>query len=269
MSSNYSPNLSIELISPGEQAGTWGTTTNTNLGTLIEQAISGIVTQAITDGADTVITIPQGASGVARNMVIECTGTLTGARNLIVPTNKKLYFIFNNTTGGYAVTVKVVGQTGVSVPSGAKLILMMNSAGTDLVVATNYMPALTLGAALPVTSGGTGVTTSTGSGAVVLATSPTLATPTLTSATLTSATLSSPTMTTPALGTPASGVMTNVTGTATGLTSGAAQSLTTTNWTVVESGGYLYFKYGGVNKFRFDSSGNISAVGDVAAYQTI
>ena len=106
MASTYSTNLALELIGTGDQSGTWGTTTNTNLGTLIEQAISGYVTQAITDGADTTITIPNGASGVARNMFIECTGALTANRNLLVPTNKKLYFIYNNTTGGYNVTVK-------------------------------------------------------------------------------------------------------------------------------------------------------------------
>jgi len=215
MSSTYSTNLAIELIGSGDQAGTWGTTTNTNLGTLIEQAISGIVTQAITDGADTVITIPNGATGVARNMVIECTGALTAARNLIVPANKKLYFIYNNTTGGYAVTVKVSGQTGISVPNGAKVILMMNSAGTDIVSATNYQAALTLGSALPVLSGGTGVTTSTGSGSNVLSTSPTLVTPNL--------------------GTPTTLVGTNITGTAAGLTAGAAS--TATNATYATSAG--------------------------------
>ena len=142
MSSTYSTNLAIELIGAGEQAGTWSTTTNTNLGTLIEQAISGYQTQAITDGADTVITIPNGATGVARNMILELTGALTGARNLIVPANKKLYFIYNNTTGGQAVTVKVSGQTGVSVPNGSKVTLMSN--GTDIVTATNYMASATL-----------------------------------------------------------------------------------------------------------------------------
>ena len=134
MASTYSTNLALELIGTGDQAGSWGTTTNTNLGTLLEQAISGYVTQAITDGADTVITIPNGASGVARNMYIELTGALTAARNLIVPANKKLYFIYNNTTGGYAVTVKVSGQTGVSVPNGSKVILVSN--GTDIVTAS-------------------------------------------------------------------------------------------------------------------------------------
>jgi hypothetical protein len=127
----------------GDQAGNWGQTTNINLGTLIEQAISGYVTQAITDGADTVITIPNGATGVARNMFIECTGSLSAARNLIVPSNRKLYFIYNNTTGGYALTVKVSGQTGVSVPNGAKVALVSN--GTDIVSAENYLATLNVG----------------------------------------------------------------------------------------------------------------------------
>lgn len=141
MASTYSSNLAFELIGTGDQAGTWGATTNTNIGTLIEQSISGYVTQAITDGADTVITIPDGASGVARNMTIECTGSLSAARNLIVPANKKLYFIYNNTTGGRAVTVKVSGQTGVSVPNGAKMVLASN--GTDVVQAVSHMTSPT------------------------------------------------------------------------------------------------------------------------------
>lgn len=156
MASTYSTNLAIELISTGDQAGTWGTTTDTNLGTIIEQAISGYVTQAITDGADTTITIPNGASGVARNMYIECTGALTAARNLIVPANKKLYFIYNNTTGGYAVTVKVSGQTGISVPNGAKMVLVSN--GTDIYDGINYA---NLTVPIATTSGGTGLTSYT------------------------------------------------------------------------------------------------------------
>jgi hypothetical protein len=140
MASTYSANLAIELIGTGDQAGAWGNTTNTNLGTLIEQAISGYVTQAVSTGNDTSITIPNGATGVARNMYIELTGTGGTNTNLIVPANKKLYFIFNNASG--AVTVKVAGQTGVSVAAGRKLILVSN--GTDVIEATSY-----------VTSGGT------------------------------------------------------------------------------------------------------------------
>jgi microcystin-dependent protein len=171
--STYSTNLKLELITTGTQAGTWGDTTNTNLGTLLEQAISGYVLQACTGGTD-VITIPDGATGVARNMYLQLTGT--GGGTLVVPINKKLYFIYNATST--AITVKVTGLTGVSVPAGAKTVLVSN--GTDIIDATNYVSSLTLGAALPVTSGGTGVTTSTGSGANVLGTSPTIASPALT-----------------------------------------------------------------------------------------
>lgn len=152
--STYSTNLGITLIGTGEEDGTWGAVTNTNLGTLLEQAISGYVTQAVATGTDTIITIPDGATGVARNMFIELTGTGGASTNVIVPAKKKLYFVYNNTTG--AVVVKVSGQTGVSIPNGAKIALVCD--GTDVRVATNYMASTTLGSALPVSSGGTGVT---------------------------------------------------------------------------------------------------------------
>lgn len=139
MASTYSTNLAIELIGTGDQAGAWGNTTNTNLGTLIEQAISGYVTQAVATGTDTSITIPNGATGVARNMYIELTGTGGTNTNLIVPANKKLYFIYNNTSSGQ-VTVKVAGQTGVSVPNGEKMLLVSN--GTDVVNAVTYIADL-------------------------------------------------------------------------------------------------------------------------------
>jgi hypothetical protein len=139
MASTYSTNLGIELIGTGDQAGAWGNTTNTNLGTLIEQAISGYVTQAVATGTDTTITIPNGSSGVARNMYIELTGTGGTNTNLIVPANKKLYFVYNNTASGQ-VTVKVSGQTGVSVPNGEKVLLVCN--GTDVVNAVTYIADL-------------------------------------------------------------------------------------------------------------------------------
>lgn len=135
--STFSTNLGLTLIGTGEEAGTWGTTTNTNLGTLLEQAISGYVTQAVTDGAATVLTIPDGATGVARNMFLELTGALSAARTVEVPAKKKLYFVYNNTSGGFAVTFKVTGQTGISVPNGKKMLLVCN--GSDIVVATSYM----------------------------------------------------------------------------------------------------------------------------------
>jgi hypothetical protein len=94
-------------------------------------------------------------------MFIELTGTGGTSTNLIVPANKKLYFIYNNTTG--AVTVKVTGLTGVSVPAAAKMVLVSN--GTDIVTATNYMtgatfpsPTLTGTPVAPTASFGTSTT---------------------------------------------------------------------------------------------------------------
>ena len=138
MSATYSTNLALELVGTGDQAGNWGATNNLNLGTLIEQAISGYVTQSVSTGTDTTMTIPQGASTAtlnARNMFIELTGTGGASTNLIVPANKKLYFIYNNTSSGQ-VTVKVSGQTGISVANGTKVILVSN--GTDVINATSY-----------------------------------------------------------------------------------------------------------------------------------
>jgi hypothetical protein len=189
-------------------------------------------------------------------MTIELTGTGGASTNLIVPANEKLYFIYNNTTG--AITVKVSGGTGVSVPATAKTLLVCF--GTDVVNSVNYSSTLTIGALtlttpLAVAQGGTGGTTSTGSGAVVLATSPTIASPTLTA---------------PVLGTPASGTMTNVTGTAVGLSAGSLTTSATAGsaWTVVQSGTKLNIAYGGTTVFSIDSSGNIIAKANVTAYGT-
>ena len=132
----YSTNLGIELIGTGEQSGTWGDTTNTNLGTLIEQSIVGYDTQAVTDsGVATVWSILNGASSKGRNYVIELTGALTAARTVEVPAVDKPYIFFNATTGGFAVTVKVSGQTGVTIANGKKAIVYTNS--TDVIEVAN------------------------------------------------------------------------------------------------------------------------------------
>jgi len=135
MSSTYSTNLALELPGTGDQAGNWGATNNLNIGTLLEQAISGYVTQNM-PGTDVTLSMSQGASATARNMFIEMTGT--GGASLIVPANKKLYFIYNNTSN--ATTVKVSGLTGVSVAVGTKVILVCN--GTDIVSAVSYITSV-------------------------------------------------------------------------------------------------------------------------------
>jgi hypothetical protein len=139
MPSTFSPNLALELLAYQEDSETWGDKTN-NTFSMLEQAISGYTTQAITDGADTVITIPNGITGVARNIFLELTGALTADRNLIVPANKKLYFVYNNTSGGHSVTVKVSGQIGVIVLNLDKMLLVSN--GTDIVNAITYFTGI-------------------------------------------------------------------------------------------------------------------------------
>jgi hypothetical protein len=130
MASTYSPNLRLELIGTGEQQGTWGSTTNTNLGTLIEDAIGGYTSVTVSDAGDTTLTTNNGSADQARNMVLNLTGTIAAARNVLVPAIEKVYIVKNATTGGFAVTVKVSGQTGVSVPNGSTYVLYVD--GTDV-----------------------------------------------------------------------------------------------------------------------------------------
>lgn len=150
MASTYSPNLRLELIGTGDQQGTWGATTNTNLGTLLEEAIGGYVSVTVTDGADTTLTTNNGSADQSRNMIINLAGALTAARNVICPAIEKLYVVRNATTGGYAVTFKVSGQTGVSIPNGATYVLYVN--GTDAVAVTGTM-ANQLANAVAITGG--------------------------------------------------------------------------------------------------------------------
>lgn len=179
MSNSFS-SLKFEIIEVGGNDGTWGPIVNTNVGTAIEQAIVGMATLVTGDFTSNVATLTLTNTNAAQNARAAClniTATLSAAGTLNVPAIEKPYIVINNSVGGYAVTVKVSGLTGVSIPNG-KACLVYNN-GTDVVSAITYLASLSLGTALPVTSGGTGGTTSTGSGAVVLATSPTLVTPNL------------------------------------------------------------------------------------------
>lgn len=240
MSATYSTNLALELVGTGDQAGNWGATNNLNLGTLIEQAISGYVTQSVSTGTDTTLTMSQGASATARNMFIELTGTGGASTNLIVPANKKLYFIYNNTSSGQ-VTVKVSGQTGISVVNGTKVLLVSN--GTDIVNATSYLVSTSI---VPVTSGGTGVATLTG-----------LAYGNGTSA-FTAAT--------------AAQVVSTISTTAVTNATNATNATNITNsggWSVTPSGTTLYFNYNGTNVAKLDSSGNLTTKANITAYGSV
>jgi len=115
MSSNYTA-LGIQLMTTGEKAGTWGTLTNTNWD-IIEQISGGYTTQAVTDGADTDLSVNDGTTGATlAHRVIELTGSLTSGRNVTIPLDVQTFYIIKNaTTGSQIVTFKYVTGSGDSV----------------------------------------------------------------------------------------------------------------------------------------------------------
>ena len=126
MASTYSDRLRIELMAAGDQSGTWGDTTNTNLGTLIEEAIAGVANVSMSD-ANTTLTSNNGITDEARQMVIKLTGTLTATREVVVPPKEKLYVVHNGVTGG-KVHVKTSAATGVEISPGFKALVYCDGA---------------------------------------------------------------------------------------------------------------------------------------------
>lgn len=143
MPSTYSPDLRIELIADGEQSGTWGDTTNTNLGTLIEQAIAGYPIVSITS-TNQALTALNGVQDQSRNAGIRLTTTLTTPFNVYIPPVSKQYVITNNSA--YAASIyasTVLGNTtpagsGVSVPAGASTLIVCD--GVNVLSQMNYTP---------------------------------------------------------------------------------------------------------------------------------
>jgi hypothetical protein len=143
MTSTYSTNLKLTLMGTGDQSGTWGDTTNTNLGTLLEEAVAGYTTQALTGGGPTALTIPDGTSSAGRNYVIEFTGTPTGSlaadpHVVTVPNSvDKPYVFFNNTTSAFSGTGSISGTTlTVTVASSGTIRIGMVITGTSVLSGT-------------------------------------------------------------------------------------------------------------------------------------
>jgi len=133
MASTYS-DLKFELIGTGDQSGTWGTTTNDNIGTAIEQAITGFGNPVFTTDANLTISLTNTvALQTARALVLNATssGSLTATRELVVPTIEKQYIVQNNTTGGQSITVKTSAGTGITVTNGRKAHLYVD--GTNVI----------------------------------------------------------------------------------------------------------------------------------------
>jgi hypothetical protein len=140
MASTFS-DLKIELIGTGEQAGTWGSTTNTNLGTALQEAITGSADVAFSSADVTLTLTNSNGAQVGRNLRLNLTGTSSGALNLILGAEmqvEKLYLI-NNTLAD-AVTVKNTTGTGIAVPAGKTMFVFNN--GTNVVDAITYLTSL-------------------------------------------------------------------------------------------------------------------------------
>jgi hypothetical protein len=273
--------LSLALPVEGELDGTWGDVVNYGITNYVDITVAGTLTLN-GDGAVTLVNTAGDAAGTnigattAQYAIIRITGTLTATKVITAPSSSKTYIVDNAATGG-TVTFKASGQTGVSVAVAEKCTVYYNGTdyvkvassvtdgvstisfgSTGLTPATATAGAVTVAGTLAVANGGTGVTTSTGTGNVVLSNSPTLVTP--------------------ALGTPSALVGTNITGTAAGLSIGgnaatataavAAAKLATTNFTIEESSGKLLFKYGATTIASMTSAGVFTTISDITGNGT-
>ena len=137
MASSYSTDLKLEIQVTGENAGTWGDITNTNL-VILQQAIAGYSGISIAGGVgNTDLTFSNGLTSNGKNAVLELTGTITGNRTVTITTasgvTNKVYVIRNSTSGAFTVTVLIQGQTGVTFSATDKGTKILYLNGTDVV----------------------------------------------------------------------------------------------------------------------------------------
>lgn len=121
MASTYTTSLKIQQIANGEQAGTWGSTTNTNWN-LIEQAVSGVQTITMSNANYTLSSL-NGTLDQARNAVLVIQGTNSGVYQIIAPLVTKTYIVSNQTTGGYSITVGGASGSVITIPTGIATIV--------------------------------------------------------------------------------------------------------------------------------------------------
>lgn len=285
MASTFSPLLQIELMGIGDQNNSWGTTNNTNLGTLIEQAIAGTAELDVT-AADKTLTVYDGSSDEARCAALRVHGTPGVSRNIIAPAHSKIYVVANGSDAD--IVLKTSTSTGLTIPSGEiylayfdtilhdfKLVgksassinsnntLVLRDAtgsfGANIIAANEFVGDITGN----VTGNLDGNLTGTAP------TAPTAAPGTNTTQVATTAFVQNVAGT---LGTMSTQNANNVNitgGTISGINLTATNIANTGGWSVTPSGTTLYFNYNGVNVAKLDSSGNLTVKANVTAYGTV
>jgi len=148
MANSTSANLKLTVQATGENSGTWGQFTNTNL-LILEQAIGGYASIGITAAAT--LTFSNGVLSNGKNQVLKLTGTISGNKNVVIPDGiEKTYLVENATTGAHTVTFKTSSGTGATWSTTDKGFKILYSDGTNVVDITADLGDVTLGA---VTSG--------------------------------------------------------------------------------------------------------------------
>lgn len=271
MASSYTTSLKIQQIGAGEQSGIWGSTTNTNWN-LIEQAVTGVAQITMANSNYTLSSL-NGVSDEARCMVLVVSGTNSGVYQVVAPLVKKFYVINNATTGGYAITIGASTGSIVSIPNG--VVGQVYCDGTNFFSAQtgsagNFYVNGTLTAGGIADTGALSTATLTVSGASTFTGTATHNGATVFNGTAThNSTTTVPTVATGDSSTNAASTALVANKIAAITSVPSAVQIGTTNYTVLESGGYLYFRYGGVNKMRLDSSGNLVCTGNITAYGSI
>lgn len=277
MASTYS-NLKIQLMTTGENSGTWGNVTNVNLGTALEEAIVGSADVTFSSADVTLTFTDTNSSQTARNLRLNLTGTVSAAQNLIVPAIEKVYVINNGLT--YAITVKNSTGTGIAVPAGKTMWVYNN--GTNVVDVVTHLTSATLGTPLPVASGGTGSNTGVNlaSSSVVFGVLPNANTTASSSngastivARDASGNFAANTITASLTGLASNATYAVTAGNATNATTAvtatnATQIINAGSFNITVSGTSLLFSYNGTTVASLDSTGNFTTLANITAYGT-
>ena len=143
MASSYSTDLKLELMVTGENAGTWGDITNTNL-VILQQAIAGYQSVAVNATTGLTLTFTNAAVSDGKNAVLNLTGTPTTNINVLVPDGiEKTYFVNNQIVHGTnTVTLKTVSGTGIKLAQGNRYTVYSDATNVNLVQMTQVYRAI-------------------------------------------------------------------------------------------------------------------------------